>query len=316
MDYDILVIGELNVDIILKGEDVVPEFGQVEKLVEDASLSLGSSSAIFACGASRLGLSVGFLGKVGDDEFGHYLIRTLKSRNVDTSPIIIDPAIKTGLTIHLIKDRDRAMLTFLGSISALNGTDLNEQLIHSTSHIHLSSVFIQKGVHAALPAYLEKARQAGVTVSLDPGWDPFEKWRKTLQPILQKVDLFMPNEQEALAVLEVNSIDLALEVCAPRFLITVIKRGQLGSIACWGQEIASQEIYTVSVTDTVGAGDSFDAGFIYAYLNGMDLHSCLKWGNACGALSATGMGGISSQPIVSEVENLLSKYKSKGDIYE
>src|SRR6185436_18005345 len=72
--FDLVVVGELNADLILRGE-VIPEFGQVEKLLDDATLALGSSSAIFACGAARLGLRVAFIGKVGDDEFGKFVRR-------------------------------------------------------------------------------------------------------------------------------------------------------------------------------------------------------------------------------------------------
>jgi sugar/nucleoside kinase (ribokinase family) len=309
-EYDILVIGELNVDLIIKGEDVVPEFGQVEKLVDDASLSLGSSSAIFACGASRLGLQVGFLGIVGDDEFGHFMIKTLQSRCVDTSPVIIDPNTKTGLTVHLSTTHDRAMLTYLGSIIALTGDELDERLIHKTRHLHQSSFFMQRNIQAAIPAYFYKARKAGVSVSLDPGWDPLGQWNRTLSPTLQQVDVFMPNEQEALAILEVPNLDLALQACANRFETAVIKLGSRGSVACRGLERGSQDIFPVSVADTVGAGDSFDAGFLYAYLNEMDLQSCLVWGSMCGALSATGVGGIAAQPTVEEVRRFLQNGKS------
>lgn len=316
MDYDILVIGELNVDLILRGADVMPEFGQVEKIVEDASLSLGSSSAIFACGASRLGLRVGFTGKVGDDEFGHYLIHTLSTRNVDTSPIIIDPGIKTGLTVHLSSGHDRAMLTYLGSIAAMTGKDLDDRLIGRTRHIHQSSFFMQRGLHSDLPGYLAKARAAGVTVSMDPGWDPQVQWNRTIQTALREVDIFMPNEQEALAILQVPTLGQAMEVCQQQFQMAVIKRGHLGSAACRGNELTSLPVFPVKVTDTVGAGDSFDAGFLYGYLHGMDLQDCLAWGNACGALSTTGFGGISAQPTVAEVESFLLIQKKRGNAYE
>ena len=76
-DYDVVVVGELNADLILRG-DVTPAFGQVEKIIDDAALTIGSSSAIFACGAARLGLRVAFIGKVGDDEFGRFMLRELQ----------------------------------------------------------------------------------------------------------------------------------------------------------------------------------------------------------------------------------------------
>src|SRR5215207_8135730 len=99
-DIDVIVVGELNADLILSG-DVAPAFGQVEKLVDDASLVIGSSSAIFACGAARLGLRVAFIGKVGDDALGQFVLRELERHGVDTAGMVVDPSLKTGLTVIL-----------------------------------------------------------------------------------------------------------------------------------------------------------------------------------------------------------------------
>src|SRR5690349_21899163 len=105
-DFDVVVVGDLNADLLLSG-DVTPAFGQVEKLIDDATLTLGSSSAIFACGAARLGLRVAFVGKVGDDEFGRFVAGELAARGVDTSGVVVDPTIKTGLTVILSRGDDR-----------------------------------------------------------------------------------------------------------------------------------------------------------------------------------------------------------------
>src|SRR5258706_2648767 len=95
--FDIMVVGEINADLILKG-DVTPAFGQVEKLLDDATLTIGSSSAIFACGAARLGLTVAFIGKTGEDKFGRFMLREMQRRGIDTSGVVIDATIETGLS--------------------------------------------------------------------------------------------------------------------------------------------------------------------------------------------------------------------------
>ena len=125
-DFDLVVVGDLNADLILRG-DVEPAFGQVEKLIDDATLTLGSSSAIFACGAARLGLHVALVGKVGDDEFGRFIVREMSERGVNTQGVVVDPRVKTGLTVILSRGNDRAMLTYSGSIGALRFAEIDQR---------------------------------------------------------------------------------------------------------------------------------------------------------------------------------------------
>jgi sugar/nucleoside kinase (ribokinase family) len=320
-DYDILVIGELNVDLILTGDDVVPAFGQAEKLVDDATLALGSSSAIFACGAGRLGLRVAFVGKIGDDDFGRFMLRTLASRGVDTGPVIVDPTVKTGLTLHLSRRTDRAMLTYLGSIAALRGDEVDRWLFQRTRHVHVGSFFLQTGVQPALAGLFAAAHAAGATVSLDPGWDPAGRWNGTLNRTLDHVDVFLPNGQEAMAITGATDVPEALDRLARRLPLTVVKLGPDGASArsgplsprftppSTGGASGVREVhclgFRVAAIDTTGAGDSFNAGFLYGHLNGMELADSLRWGCACGALATTRVGGIEGQPRVDEVERLL-----------
>lgn len=304
--YDIFVIGELNVDLILTGADVTPQFGQVEKLVDDASLALGSSSAIFACGASRLGLKVAFVGKVGDDVFGHFVLQALQERGVDTTSVVVDSNIKTGLTVHLARGGDRAMLTYPGSIAAFQTTEIDEDIFAQTRHVHLSSFFLQTGVRPGLSGLFESVRAAGATISLDPGWDPAENWNGTLQQALTQVDVFLPNEQEAVHIAPAANLELALDKLAQRLPLVVVKRGAEGAIARRGSDVVRCAAFDVEVVDTTGAGDSFNAGFLYAFLQEMDLATCLRWGCAGGALATTKVGGIAGQPTVSEIQALLS----------
>jgi len=302
---NILVIGELNVDLVLTGKELIPEFGQTEKLVDDATLALGSSSAIFACGARRLGLHVVFVGKVGDDDFGRFVLRTLRRRGVDTTPVIVDSAVKTGLTLHLSRRTDRAMLTFLGSIAALCGDEVDQRLLRRIDHVHAGSFFLQAGMQSALPGLFAAARAAGATVSLDPGWDPTAGWDGRLSPALDQVDIFLPNDQEAMAIAGTANLAAALDLLARRVPVTVVKLGPDGAWARSGAHEVRCQGFDVDVADTTGAGDSFDAGFLYGFLNRMDLADSLRWGCACGALATTRVGGIEGQPTVNEVKALL-----------
>ena len=118
-DYDLVILGDVNPDFVLHGGEVVPAFGQAERIVEHADLVMGGSGGILACGAGRLGLRVAIVGVVGDDLFGRFSLEELAARGVDTSGVIVDAAKSTGVTVVLSAPRDRASLTMRGSIADL-----------------------------------------------------------------------------------------------------------------------------------------------------------------------------------------------------
>ncbi len=143
--FDILVAGEINPDLILSG-NVLPEFGQVEKLVETATLAIGSSSAIFACGAVLLRLKVAFIGVCGDDVFGRFMLDEMSKRNVDVSNVIIRNEGQTGLSVILNNQSDRAILTHLGLIANLRATDISDELLGKARHLHVASYYAQRNL--------------------------------------------------------------------------------------------------------------------------------------------------------------------------
>jgi sugar/nucleoside kinase (ribokinase family) len=148
--FDLLVAGEINPDLILSG-DVEPAFGQVEKLVDGAALTVGSSSVIFACGAARLGLRVAFVGVCGEDVFGRFMLEEMAARGVDISHVIRVPGGQTGLTVILNKGVDRAMLTHAGLIAALRAEDVPDHLLAQARHLHVASYFLQTALQPGLP---------------------------------------------------------------------------------------------------------------------------------------------------------------------
>jgi sugar/nucleoside kinase (ribokinase family) len=179
-DYDVLVVGELNADLILRG-DVTPAFGQVEKLIDDAALTIGSSSAIFACGAARLGLRVAFIGKVGDDEFGRFTLRELNQRGIDAGGVVIDRALPTGLSVILSRPSDRAILTHLGSIAALRFDEIDLSWLSRARHLHLGSFYLLDALRPDVPRLFDEAKARGLTISIDTNYDPTEKWEGGLR---------------------------------------------------------------------------------------------------------------------------------------
>jgi len=297
--FDLIVVGELNPALILRG-DVIPCFGQVEQLVEDAILTIGSSSAIFACGAAQLGLRVAFVGKIGDDTFGHLMRQELASRGIDVSGIVVDAAIRTGLSVILSRANDRAILTFSGSIAALRFDEIDLRLLGRARHLHLGSYYLLDSLRPHVPALFAAAKARGLTVSLDTNYDPTERWDGSLQEVLRTVDVFLPNEAELLAISQQPDVDTALEQLAHSIPLIGVKLGAKGGVARRDRQAVRAAALPVPVVDTTGAGDSFDAGFIFGYLNGWPLERTLRLACACGSLSTRAAGGTAAQPTLEE----------------
>jgi sugar/nucleoside kinase (ribokinase family) len=296
--FDILAAGEINPDLILSG-NVTPEFGQVEKLVDSALLTVGSSSAIFACGAARLGLKVAFIGVCGDDVFGRFMLEEMRTRGVDISNVILLPNGHTGLSVILSRGEDRAILTLSGLASALKAQDVTDSLLHQARHLHIASYFLQTTLQSGLPDLFARARSIGLTTSLDTNWDPSGEWRG-FNELLHLTDIFLPNENEALALSGASTLDAAVQILSQKSQVVAIKCGRDGALAGQGDKTAHAPALPVQVMDTVGAGDTFDAGFLYGWLNGWPLEKSLRLGVVCGSLSTRAAGGTAAQPVLIE----------------
>jgi sugar/nucleoside kinase (ribokinase family) len=304
--YDILVAGEINPDLILSDPELSVAFGQQETLVTQANLTIGSSSAIFACGAARLGLKVGFIGIVGQDLFGRFMLEAMQARGVDISPVIVDPLIQTGLSVILSRGADRAILTYPGAMAALTAGQVTDRWLRQSRHLHVASYFLQTALQPDLPRLFERAHALGLTISLDPNWDPAGRW-SGFQDLLRSVDVFLPNRTEALAITGQEDLGIALDRLSPWCPVIAVKLGAEGGIARRGDETAAAPAIPGPLVDTVGAGDSFDGGFLYGYLNGWSLEDSIRLACACGSLSTRQPGGTNGQPTLEEALRSLEK---------
>ncbi len=299
--FDVLVLGDANPDLVLSGETVVPAFGQAERLVDEARLVIGGSGAIFACGAAKLGLQVAFAGVVGDDMFGRFMCDQLQSHGVDTSAVAILPDRSTGVTVVLSDGQDRAMLTFAGTTGDLRRSLIDADLLSRTRHIHVTSYFLQRALVPELPDLFHEAREGEATTSIDPNWDPSGVWDGGLLALLPEVDVFLPNEVEALSLARISVVDDAIARLRSSGAGTVVvKTGGHGSVGAQASDVIEVPALSTELVDSTGTGDSFDAGFLAGFLAGEPLRRCLELGNACGALSARGIGGTSTQPTMVE----------------
>lgn len=305
---DVLAIGELNVDMIVTGMKCMPVIGR-EIIAENFSITLGSSTAICACGISKLGLKTAFAGKLGKDSFGEVVLEGLGQYGINLEHVIIDKNINTGVTISLSTDKDRALVTYLGSIDALTVEDIDLDLLKNVRHIHIGSYFLQSNLRPGIQKLFNMARKTGVTTSLDAGWDDTQNWDYGILEVLKNTDVFFPNEVEALSITKKETVEEALETLSNYCRTVVVKCGSKGAVAKSGNTIIEKASYDVKVVDTTGAGDSFNAGFIYGFLNGLSLDKCMEYGNACGAVSVTRVGGASSCASLKEIESIVAEDK-------
>jgi sugar/nucleoside kinase (ribokinase family) len=303
-EFDLLVIGEINPDLILYGEDLAPAYGQQEKLVEAAVLTIGSSSVIMACGAARLGLRTAFIGLMGDDVLGRFMLEAMQERGIDTSSCIVDSKVATGMSIILVRPGgDRAILTFAGSMTELKPKHIDTNRFSQARHLHIGSYFLLRKLQPALPEIFAGARRQGLTTSLDTNWDPLGQWH--VGDLLNHTDLFLPNEVEAQRITKQPDLQRALEKLAAVVPTLAVKKGADGGLARQGQVIVQLPPPPIDIVDTIGAGDSFDAGFLYGFLNHWPLDSSLRLALACGSLSTRAAGGTEAQPTLQEAERWL-----------
>jgi len=300
--FDLLVVGDCNPDLVLRGDDVVPVFGQVERVVDEAELTIGGSGAIAACGAARLGLRVGLVSVVGDDPLGRYMLDALTERSVDVSGVAVRPGVRTGVTVVLVRGADRAMLTALGTIPALTTDAVDRDLLRGARHVHISSYFLHAGMGPGLPELLRDARSAGVSTSVDPNWDPVEDWDGGLLDLLDETSVLLLNAEEARRIGRTENVEAAaVTLSRGGAVVVVVKLGGEGALAVESGRTIRSPARPVDAVDAVGAGDSFDAGFLAGYLAGGPLEEALALANACGSLSMRAAGGTAAQPTLAEV---------------
>ncbi|HXD12521.1 MAG TPA: PfkB family carbohydrate kinase, partial [Anaerolineales bacterium] len=157
------------------------------------------------------------------------------------------------------------------------------------------SYFLQTNLQPDLPMLFRRARALGLTTSLDPNYDPSEKWIG-FDELLSVTNVFMPNQKEALSLSGEANLDFAAGRLGSKVQALAIKLGEDGALGIQHGEKVRVASIPVNVIDTVGAGDSFDAGFIFGYLNRWNLEKSLRLACVCGALSTQAPGGTTAQP--------------------
>jgi ribokinase len=293
----LLVVGDANPDLVLRG-DVVPRWGQSEQLLDAADLVLGGSAAITACGAARLGVPTALLAAVGADVYGDFVRSALSSRGVSARLVTVPEP--TGLSV-ILSAADRTILTLTGAIGALDPAGIT---IDGYAHLHVASYFLQPKLAAGLADVFARAHAAGVTTSLDTNWDPAERWTG-VREVLAYTDVFLPNEAELAAITGIADPSDAALLLVEDGTTVALKQGVVGSQAWWPGGTCRQPGLAVSVVDTTGAGDSFNAGFLAGWLRDLPVERCLAMAVAAGSLSTRAAGGTAAQPDAAELAAVL-----------
>lgn len=289
--FDVTIAGELNMDLILYGlpDELPPER---ELLADRMTFTLGGSSSIAAHNLAALGSRVGFISCIGRDSLGDMALARLAEGGVDVEKVRRSgDGTGTGITVILQREKWRNMLTYSGTIATLRFEDLDFSYLCDSRHFHFCSYYLQLGLLPRAAELLQRIKSAGLTISMDTNDDPDNQWGHGLMHALEYVDVFLPNASEAQRITGTSDVDTALSKLAERIPVVAIKLGAKGAIAQRGKERVHAPGLKVDFVDAVGAGDTFDAGFLHQFVRGSDLMTCLKSGNAAGAFSTTRAGG-------------------------
>lgn len=293
--WDVFVYGDINVDIVIPNVEKFPLPGQ-EDMVDIMDTYVGGGAALFTLGLGKLGLKPVFDGAIGNDCYGSFILTELKKNNIDTSLLQISKENKTGISISFTNEKDRSFLTYMGTNKEIDIGKVNIENIKKARHIHITG-YAGSSNHKEYFEFLQNVKKLeGTTISFDIGWDPTGEWSSKIYDLFPFIDVLFMNETEAMHYSRKNDAIDAIEDFSKYCKLVVVKLGRDGSAAFFNGIPYRANAHKVQAVDTTGAGDSFNAGFIYGFLKGESVENSLRFGNGCGALNVTAYGGNTNFP--------------------
>lgn len=290
----VLFVGDINVDIIMGGLESLPVADR-EITCTSFDVLMGSSAVLAACAFTALGGGSRFLGLAGRDDYGTFMLDGLRKLGVDTSLVRLTEEVRTGVTINLIHGRQRSQVTYPGTIAAFDGGTIGADVFEGVRHVHFAGPYLQTRLRPHITRLLGVARQRGVTTSLDTQWDPSEVWAP-IHEWLPLLDILFVNADEAVSITGKSSAEPACTALAADTACPVVKDGRAGAVVAYQDAARRIPTYEAVVEDTTGAGDTFDAAFLYARLNrNRDIVEAARYANAAAARSCTFRGGIQAR---------------------
>jgi sugar/nucleoside kinase (ribokinase family) len=299
---DVVVVGELFTDEILSDFQALPKLGE-ESFARRYQREIGGGAAITACALARLGLKVTVIGAVGKND-GTWVVNRLHKFGVDTSSLEQHSEEPTGLTVSVSTREDRAFFSYYGANERLPGILRRPQtaeIMGRARHVHFACA-PDAELDSALFATLRRSRcRISIDVQSHNSW----LTRQENFALLRQCDIFFPNEQEGEWISGEAGASRILRSLKEKGMRGVgLKLGGKGAALLWRRREYLIDPFPADTIDTTGAGDCFNAGFIYGWLRGQSPQRCLQLANACGALSTRALGGISAFPSVQELETL------------
>jgi sugar/nucleoside kinase (ribokinase family) len=306
------VVGNIYCDLIFLGLESPPVLGE-ERRTDQFTLAAGGGGYITTVGLARLGVRTAVRAYVGRDVLGRLQLDALRRERVDTSLVRRHPRLGSGLTVAFSTAGDRGFLTYPGC--ALDAGRLLDPktlaVLRRAHHVHFAGM--TRPFRARLPL-LERLQAAHVTTSLDIGWNPSRYRDPDFRQVIRRVTVFMPSWRDAQWLTGQVVPEDAVRALGELVPVAVVKLGAEGSIGIEDGRIARVRPPAVRALETTGAGDAFNAGFIWAYLRGESLARCLLAGNICGALSTRAPGGTAAFPRLREMQRVLRETTGRGAV--
>ncbi len=271
----IVGFGALNLDIILKVERI-PNPGE-ESFVIDIEYHPGGSAANTIAGLATMGVECAFIGKVGDDNYGKILLKDFEKRGVELSGVKIEKGRSGVAMIFVDRSGERAILVDPGVNDTIKYDEVKREIVENAKIIHLTS-FICKNSEDSFKSQKRIAKEVEI-VSFDPGMPYINRGLEEIEEIISNTTIFMPNKQEIEMLIGERYDVASREVARLGVEIVVVKLGENGCYILKGNEEFRVQPFNTKVVDTTGAGDAFNAGFLYAWYHGKSIEACGKFGN-------------------------------------
>jgi sugar/nucleoside kinase (ribokinase family) len=302
----LLFIGDINVDVLMGGLESLPVTDK-EITCQSFDIAVGSSAVICAAAYASLGGNASFLGLAGQDDYGHFMIRSMNELRINTDLVQRTNTVKTGVTVNLIYQSTRTQVTYPGTICEFDGATVTGNEFKGFDHVHFAGPYLQTKFRPHITRLLKNARDVGATTSLDPQWDQTEQWEFLDQWLPLLDDLFV-NEGEAMSLTQTKTLEDAARNLATKTKNAILKAGPNGSMLFADGKLLTSPAKAVKVVDTTGAGDCFDAGFLFATLEkNLPPQEALKFANATGSRSCLFPGGVAHKSSYTDILQFLEQ---------